>query len=555
MEPTNTNRLFQNEPVNDNIQPAINEIVQVKVVPKPPETDGFVAINSVPEVAAVQPVTEPVQEVNNLTAPEAAIEQPRTALLARRVPIDMGLPGESSPSRLTLILKQTKWHKVRAHTTKIAAIGLILLITLGGLIFSQTVFKVHKVFRGSDVASADTIKKPDNQLKGTSTGRVNLLLLGRNGVGKNPDVTNSIIFVSYDIINNKATVFSLPSNLWVNTSSSGVMKLSEVYERGEFNYDGNNSPGSTDTNAIAAGYSLLDSTVSSMLGQPVDYNVLVNESALEQIVDSVGGISVNVPSDLVDPTIAWENGNNPTIVKAGQQTLNGKEAYLYVSSLETTSNASRESRQRAVLMALENKMVTAGTYSNPLQIASLFNTFSNNVVTDLSVNNAYQLYKVISASNNNITNYDLTTAPNQQFTTGNVNGQSVMIPTAGIFNYSGLQQFISSQLIDPFIAEENAKILILNGTDIAGIATNLGNQLKGLGYNVIGESNAPTPDWTHTTLFNVTKSNQHTQSDLENRLGVYTSSNPPNSTIPTLGADFVIILGSDETNSTQNQAN
>jgi len=312
------------------------------------------------------------------------------------------------------------------------------------------------------------------------------------------------------------------------------------------------APGSTNPNAIRAGFDMVDQTVASVLGVNVDYNMLVDFQAFQQAVDSVGGVSINVPSDLVDPTMAWENHGNPVLAKAGEQDFTGKQALIYVRSRETSSDFARAERQRAVLMALKSKVITLGTLSNPLKISSLMSAFGNNVATDLSLKDATRLYsltKGIGDSKVDSTSLDSATTP--LVVTANMNGQSVVVPKAGLFNYGDIQTYVRGLLKDPYILRENAKVLVLNGTSTPGLATTLGGELKGYGYNVVGVGNTPNSDWTSTILFDLTNHNKYTRNYLERRFNQKASSSIGDKSIATNGADFVIIIGSDEANLTQ----
>ena len=360
---------------------------------------------------------------------------------------------------------------------------------------------------------------------------------------------------SIDPVNHKATLLSIPRDLWVNVPGAGVMKINAAWQNGEFKYLGKVAPGSTDPKAISAGFNLVDQTVSQVLGINIDYNILVDFQAFQQAVDTVGGVSVNVPSDLVDPTMAWQNNNNPLLAKAGQQNFNGAQALLYVRSRETSSDFARAQRQRDVLVALKDKVDTLGTLSNPLKLSGLINAFGNNVATDLSISNADRLYSILKNVNDSgIASIDLASGTNPLVLTGNIAGQSIVLPKAGLFQYGDIQNYVHTQLKDPYILKENAKILILNGTSTPGLATTLAGQLTPYGYNIINEANAPTNNWSHTTLVDVTGANNYTKHYLENRLGTTATRKVPNN-IPTNGADFVIIIGSNEANSSQNQTN
>lgn len=489
---------------------------------------------------------------------EATPSTPQAAHLARRTPIDMDLPGEDSPSRLGALFAHTKWQGVRRMASRGVAVALILVITLGGLLFSQSYLKLHKVFRGS-AGTAAALKPNVNPdlLKGEGSGRVNILLLGRGGGNHDaPDLTDTMMLASIDPINHTSTLVSLPRDLWVNVQNQGVMKLNAAWETGEFKYLGKQAAGSTDPKAIRAGFDMVDQTVEDVLGVNVDYNVMVNFQAFQQAVDTVNGVSVNVPTDLVDPTMAWENGNSPILAKAGLQNFNGAQALRYVRSRETTSDFARAQRQQAVLVALKSKIVSLGTLSNPKKISGLINSFGNNVQTDLSLSNAQRLYAITkNIKDSSTTSVSLADAANQYVASGNINGQSVVVPKAGLFHYDDIHQFIRTQLKDPFILKEKAKVLILNGTLIPNLATSKAAELATYGYNIVGTGNTPNTGWSQVTLVDLSHGkDKYTKHYLEQHLGVTAVSSLPDNSIRTNGANFVIIIGNDEATPTQTQA-
>lgn len=489
----------------------------------------------------------------------ASVEQPPAPVPPGKLPLDMELPGADSSSHFEL-KRRFKWWKLRRGASRGLAVALVLLVIFGGLFF-QGYLKLHRVFKGGTGTAAALKSNVDpNLLKGEGKGRVNILLLGRGGGNHDaPDLTDTMMLVSVDPVNHTSVMLSLPRDLWVNVPNQGVMKLNAAWEAGEFKYLGKAVAGSTNPKAIKAGFDMVDQTVSGILGVDINYNVLVDFQAFQQAVDTVGGVTVNVPSDLVDPTMAWENSGNPVLATAGVHDFTGKQALIYVRSRETTSDFARADRQRAVLLTLKSKVETLGTLSNPFKLSGLLNAFGNNVQTDLSLNNANRLYRILrGVSGSKITSIGLgdTATPDaaQYVTGGNINGQSVVLPKAGLFQYAAIQQFIRGQLKDPYIIKENASISILNGTITPGLATAKSDELKSYGYNVVKVGNAPDGGWTKTTLVDLSHGkDKYTRHYLEQRLNTTAVTNLSNTNIPTNGADFVIIIGSDEATPTNPQ--
>jgi LCP family protein required for cell wall assembly len=519
--------------------------------------DGFISSStpvSQSRIPVLRPLSGMISTQNVVPDEEKTTKSVLKESQPQRSLIDMGLPGVDSPSTQSRLNRFKIPRRTRRGLTKGLAIAIVLVLTLGGLLFSQSYLKIHKVFKGG-AATAAALQPNVNPslLKGEGSGRINVLLLGRGGGNHDgPDLTDSMMLDSIDPINHTSTLISIPRDLWVNIPNAGTMKINAAFETGEFKYEGDGQSGSTDPKAINAGYNEVDQTVQSILGVTIDYNVLVDFQAFQQAVDTVGGVTINVPTTLVDPTMAWENNNNPVLAQAGTDNFDGSQALNYVRSRETTSDFARAERQRAVLVALKTKVDTLGTLSNPIKISGLINSFGNNVDTDLSLSDASKLYDIVkNIPPSSTVSVGLADSPNNYVTTGTLAGQSVDLPTAGLFDYSAIQQFIRGQLKDPYIIKENAKILVLNGTLTPGLATTMSTTLKSYGYNVIGAADAPASNATTTTVYDLNSNDPYTKNYLEERFGQTAKTSLNDKSINTDGADFVIIIGSDEANISQ----
>jgi LCP family protein required for cell wall assembly len=510
---------------------------------------------SVGELArAVVAIEAPKQVPASAPAPARAAEVLKTPVPTKYMPpMDMDLPGSESPLRhLDSLLRYGKFAAIRRWTFRGAVAAIVLVLVVGGFLFSQGFFNLNKSFQGNPAALKTG---DDGLLKGEADGRINVLLLGRGGGDHDgPDLTDTMMIDSIDVVNHTSTLISIPRDLWVDVPNQGAMKVNGAFEAGEFKYLGKEAPGTTNRNAIQAGFDEADQTIESVTGITIHYNVLVSFQAFQEAVDTVGGVTVNVPKDLVDPTMAWENGKSPLLAKAGNDAFNGKQALNYVRSRETTSDFARGQRQRSTLLALKTKIITLGTLSNPWKIAKLAKTFGNNVQADLSLKNATRLYGIIKGIPDGKTvSLGLSDAPNNYVTTGTLAGQSIALPTAGLFNYKDIQTYIRTQLKDPYIIKENARVAILNGTPVESMATNKANDLKPFGYNIASVGNAPNTNYVQTQIIDLTHGkDKHTRKSLEQRFGITASNELPDNTIKTDGADFVIILGSDEAPPSQN---
>lgn len=440
-------------------------------------------------------------------------------------------------------------------------VGVIALIIILGLIagglFLKGYFGAKKVFKGGGSAVALENKEvAPEMLKGEGSGRINILLLGNGGEGHEaPDLTDTIVVASIDPVSKKAALLSIPRDLWVTIPGKGSMKINAAYSTGKYGYLGQQSASNENTEAVKAGFEAADKAVEQTMGIPIHYNLLVNFKAFQQAIDTVGGITVNVPERLSDPTMAWQNGGNPIFAEAGEQTFDGREALFYVRSRYTTSDFSRSQRQRLVMLALQQKIFSLGTASDPRKLSQLIDAFGSNMVTDLSLTNVSRLYDLTKGiTPEQVQSVGLADPPNSFVTTGMINNQSIVRPRAGLTDFSEIQKFVRTTLRDGYLAKEDAPVLVLNGTNTPGLGTQQADVLASYGYKVLPAGDAPTKNYTNTTIIDLTHGKKpYTANYLKNRYNVSKiQTKLPDSTIPSQNAEFVIILGQDASTNSQN---
>ena len=472
--------------------------------------------------------------------------------------LHMTLPGGELATRKDRTKDKKKGGKrsLRKWTVRSAVALSLLLILVGGFLFTKGFFQFNKVFKGGGSAAAlQTDVKPE-LLKGEGDGRINILMLGRGGTGHDgPDLTDTLLLASIDPVNKTTVLVSVPRDTWVAPSgSTSSTKVNSVYANAKSRALNVNSKDKE--KAEAAGIKAVQQTISDVLGVPIHYYAMVDFEAFQQAINTVGGITVNVPEDLRDTSMAWQNGGSAVLAKQGQQTFDGRRALMYVRSRHGSARGDfdRAERQRLVIVALSQKILSAGTFTNPVKISSLLDAFGDHVSTDLSINDALRLMSIAKGIHGNgITSVGLADPPTILVTTDNINGQSVVRPVAGIGDFSKIQEFVRLKLRDGYIAKENGIVHVLNGTETAGLAGTKAEQLKTYGYNVTKVADAPTQDFQKTVVVDLTKGKKpYTKNYLEKRFGVKAVTKLPGTAIQPENADFVIILGSNETTNSQN---
>lgn len=291
------------------------------------------------------------------------------------------------------------------------------------------------------------------KLDGEDEGRVNILLAGNSaddpGHG-GAELTDSIMIASINTKDNTAFMLSIPRDLYVDIPGSGYAKINETYQDGEA--DGFHEAGYAD-----GGMGLLQKVVSQNFGIKLHYYALVNYTALRDAVNAVGGITVNVqssnPDGLYDPSLDLQTRKPLVDLRNGPQLLNGDQALGLARARGNSINAygfprgdfDRGQHQQWVLIGLKEKAASAGTLSNPLKVGKLFDSFGNNVKTDLElaeVRRAYDLSKKVPSSS--VVSGALNDGQGEELLASyrTRTGQSALVPTAGVDDYSQIQAYV-----------------------------------------------------------------------------------------------------------------
>lgn len=261
-----------------------------------------------------------------------------------------------------------------------------------------TVFKDAPAGDRAGLASP-AAKGPDPWAK---EPRVNVLLLGSDfdaeHTGIRPD---TLIVASIDTKSGNTVLISLPRNLQkvpFPPGSEGAKEYPDGYcgatpqtqcilnaiwgDWGEAHpeyYPDSKEPGLAATRSV----------VSTIIGMPIDYSVVVNIDGFQQFVDAMGGLTVDVPKDLpigggfILNSSGQKVGTYPVdgYVYAGKnQKLDGFHALWFARSRWQSDDNERITRQRCILQ-------DAVEQYGPAQIARAFPavaaTADKNIDTDI----------------------------------------------------------------------------------------------------------------------------------------------------------------------------
>ncbi|MCA9328516.1 LCP family protein [Candidatus Saccharibacteria bacterium] len=474
---------------------------------------------------------------------------------------DLHLDDDEPKKRFRIFGRKKSQKKKRSPLRRVArgfGIFSLVLVIGAGSILGYGYLKTRQIFRGNGEGAAGLERDVDpSKLNGEGDGRVNILLLGKGGPGHEaPDLTDTILLASIDPVQKEAALLSVPRDTYVQDENGYSTKINAIYSNAKQRKLA--ELGTSDAELQAgedAGLKAVKEIVSDMLGVPIHYYVMVDFTAFKEAIDTVGGVTIDVKEPLYDSTMAWLNGGSALLADEGLQTFDGNRALMYARSRHGSARGDfdRTERQREVILALQQKVLSLGTFSNPYKVVELMNALGNNVRTDLNgIGELKRLYEIMQEiPSDRFVSVGLADPPNILVTTDFIDNQSVVVPSAGLYQYDDIRSYVRNTLKDAFLRKENARVTILNGTSTAGLATAREKELKSYGYNIVAIDNAPTSDYTQTKLIDVSNgANPYTASYLEKRLSLTKSTEaivglPTNDT-----TDFVIILGSDEASKT-----
>jgi LCP family protein required for cell wall assembly len=192
-----------------------------------------------------------------------------------------------------------------------------------------------------------------------------LLLGGDSGAGRTGLRTDTIILVSIDTETGRAVTFSLPRNL-MNARFPTGSPLREIYPRG-FRGPGDdgfwmlnavygqvpeNHPGVLGDSANE-GADAVKQAVEGTLGIPVDYYVLVDLKGFSRLVDAMGGVTVNVNTEVAIGGDTDRGIPPDTWLQPGRNRhLDGFHALWFARGRYGSDDYERMERQRCVVRAM-----------------------------------------------------------------------------------------------------------------------------------------------------------------------------------------------------------
>ncbi len=495
-----------------------------------------------------------MDDVNDMSTRPEATSLGTSSIRESLQGIDEETPEQqpvSKKERRRLRKERRKNSKKRRIIKRIIIVIAIIIIGIIAYVGINAMIASNNIFHGGVFGFIQ--RQP---LKQDENGRSNFLIFGtaeddEGGKHGGANLTDSLMVMSVDQERKNAYMISIPRDLWVDYGQaclSGYQgKANEIY-----------SCGSNDGQNEAAGAAALQKKIGSILGLDIQYYIHLNFTAVVEAVDAVGGVDVVIESNpkgvgILDRNFDWKCGYKCHYVKYndGQKAhLDGEHALALARARNAqggyglaAGNFDREKNQQKIIKSLREKALSVGTLTNLGKVTGLINALGKNLRTNIETKEIQTLMTLASEiKNEDIKSLTLVDEDKPLVTTGMVGTASVVRPVAGLFDYSSIKAYIAKASSNNPVVKEGAKVVVLNGSGISGVARTESEKLMSKGYTISVVDDAPKGTYEDAEVYQLGEGNTATASALAERYGVTIKTTRP----PVAVADdvsFVVIIG------------
>lgn len=306
-------------------------------------------------------------------------------------------------------------------------------------------------------------------------GVINIVLLGTD---KRPEWgdwrTDTIIVVSINPQAQSVGMLSIPRDLWIQIPGFGVGRINTVDFIGEWK------------DAEGGGPGLLKRTIEANLGLPIQRYARINLEGFIQIIDALGGVTVDVDCPVhdafLDEPLTGEEGLSPLDLDVGIHHLDGLTALRYARSRHSGTDFDRAQRQQKLLRSLAEQNLN---WDVVFKLPRLWETLGDAVQTDLTLPEMIQLASVgLQIQQNRIKSRFIDWGTTENLITAG--GAYVLLP-----NHDTLPQAVEEFLNPPkkedvHLEAERARIAVQNGSATESLAELAARQLARQGLEVVG---------------------------------------------------------------------
>lgn len=272
------------------------------------------------------------------------------------------------------IKKIKKKKKLKRNIIIFFLVILATILSFGGYLYYQAHVATNKSYDDLGREKSDLRDKEVS----ISEDPISILLLGiedysTGGVNGRSD---TIMVLTFNQQEKTLKMVSIPRDSRVEIIGKGTKdKINHAYAFG--------------------GVEMSINTVEHLLDIPIDYYATVNFEGFKNVVDIIGGITVDVPFDFSEDS---DDRTGKLYYKEGEMHLNGKYAlgYARMRKQDPLGDIGRGDRQKEVVKAVIDKLTSASTV---FKIDNLADEYGKNVKSNMKLTEMIDLYKEYSDFN------------------------------------------------------------------------------------------------------------------------------------------------------------
>lgn len=357
----------------------------------------------------------------------------------------------------------------------------------------------------TSVAATPQVSAPANVPPPSWDGgsRVNVLFIGVDArdwqANQEAPRSDTLILFTIDPISKTAGMLSIPRDMWVNIPGFGYGRINTAYSLG------------ASAKLPGGGPGLAMKTVEQFLGVPVNYYGQVDFGTFIAMIDTIGGIDVDVKERLVlDPV---GTGMDKVVVTPGRRHLVGWKALAYARTRKTEGgDVDRAQRQQDVIFAIMDKVFSPEYFPTFIkQAPGLYELMASGIHTNLSFDDGLRLAVLLQSIpreniKTGVIDYDMVTFNNTILNGENASvfkpkPDQIRILRDEIFGGGAVGAMAGAGDPVQLSKQENARIRITNGAFAQDFGQRTATYLQGLGLNVTELTSTTQVDRTVIILY------------------------------------------------------
>lgn len=201
--------------------------------------------------------------------------------------------------------------------------------------------------------------------------KINIAIMGVDKRDGDVGRSDTLMVMTVDLKNQSASLLSVPRDTRIKIPGHGYDKINHAYAEG--------------------GHRLTEQTLADFLGVSIDYYVLIDFGSFKKIIDSVGGVDIDV-----EKRMHYEDPYDNLVIdlQPGKQHLDSNTAIQYVRYRDEEGDIGRVNRQQKFIQAMLKQVTSPMTLP---KIPSILSDISSAVQTDLSMRDMMSLAKLLSS--------------------------------------------------------------------------------------------------------------------------------------------------------------